>query len=136
MDMNTFLRHFEKFENQQNLENQRNEEEQEMEKKHEQEQAATEINMPFQKESELQRRVESLNDKVKEAYKQLQLEQDQFRLKEKEIANLQKAHDGLRQRHDQTKDEIFKIMKENKDLLAKQREMAPADEARRVTQDN
>jgi hypothetical protein len=27
-------------------------------------------------------------------------------------------------------------MKENKDLLAKQREMAPADEARRVTQEN
>ena len=35
MDMNTFLRHFEKFENQQNLDNQRQEEEQEFEKKHE-----------------------------------------------------------------------------------------------------
>ena len=92
--------------------------------------------MPFQKESELQRKVESLNDKVKEAYKELMLQQDQYSLKEKEIGNLQKHHDSLRQRHDQTKDEIFKIMKENKDLLAKQREMAPADEARRVTQEN
>jgi hypothetical protein len=134
MDMNTFLRHFEKFENQQNLEDKRDQEERDMQE--EQDQQLKEVNIGFQKESELQRRVESLNDKVKEAYRQVILEQEQFKLKEQELAVLQKAHDKLRVNYDHTKDEMLKLKKEKADLHEKQREMAPADEARRVTQDS
>ena len=67
------------------------------------------------KELEYQRKVASLEDKVKQAYLELQNENALRNLNNESLKLLQKHHDDLRQQFDTTRDEYFELQKDLKE---------------------
>jgi len=88
------------------------------------------------KELEYQRRVASLEDKVKQAYLELRNEQALRNLNDESLKLLQKHHDDLRKQFDFTRDEYFKLQKNLKEQEEASRQSIGKAEAEKLGRRN
>lgn len=88
------------------------------------------------KELEYQRRINSLEDKVKQAYLELQNENALRNLTDESLKLLQKHHDDLRTQFDFTRDDFFKQQMKLKEQDETIRQSVGKTEAERIQRSN
>lgn len=94
------------------------------------------VGMSQMKDLEQQRKIASLEDKVKQAYLELQNENALRNLNEESLKLLQKHHDDLRKQYDFARDEVFGIQMKIKEQQAKIRESISKVDSEKIQKAN
>lgn len=90
----------------------------------------------YQEEYEYQRKISSLEDKLKRAYRELENETALRNLNDESLKLLQKHHEDLRQQFDYTRDEYFKLQKSLKEHQEQLRQSIKKEDAERIQKNN